>query len=60
MNAKQKAAHERALEKIREAQKERDTEAAHGNADDALCEFLRALGHRKIVSEWEAVRKWCA
>ena len=33
---------------------------AHINADDALCEFLRALGYEEVANEFEEVSKWYA
>jgi hypothetical protein len=37
-----------------------DYEADHGKADDALIEYLRALGHGALADAWEKVRKWYA
>jgi len=37
-----------------------DTEADHGEADKALCLFLRSLGYGELVDEWEKVDKWYA
>lgn len=33
-------------------------EEPHLNADAALCEFLRDIGHGKIADAFEAVPKW--
>ena len=52
--------HEIALEKLRQAQENDDTEAAHGEADDALCELLTALGYAEVVAAWEKVDRWYA
>lgn len=53
-------ARERALAHIKTAQKSGDPESAHGDADDALCDLLIALGHKDVVEEWEKVEKWYA
>lgn len=37
-----------------------DPEAAHGEADDVLCELLTVLGYKDIVAEWQLVQKWYA
>jgi predicted RNase H-like HicB family nuclease len=50
-----------AMQMIKKAQEDTfDIEAAHGNADDALCGFLEHLGHDDIVREWHKVKKWYA
>lgn len=49
-----------AIEKLRKAQKNGDTEAAHSNADDVLCDVLKSEGYIDIVAEWEKVKKWYA
>lgn len=51
---------EQAIEKLKAEQGDGDTEAAHGNADDILCEFLTALGYADVVAEWHKVDKWYA
>lgn len=51
---------EEAMAMIRKAQADWDTEAAHGDADDALLGFLEHLGHHDLVVEWNKVRKWYA
>lgn len=38
----------------------RDKESAHAEADDALCEFLRSLGHDDMVELYLSVDKWYA
>lgn len=50
------------LERLMSARKEGegDPERAHGDADEALCDFIKALGHPEIVEAWEAVDKWYA
>lgn len=37
-----------------------DTEMAHSQADDALCEFIVALGYPGVVEMWRLVPKWYA
>lgn len=48
------------IAKLIECQNNRNTEAAHINADDLLCEFLAALGHADVVAEYDKVDKWFA
>jgi hypothetical protein len=38
----------------------KSTESAHENADNALCDLLRALGFDEIVDIYEKVDKWYA
>ena len=54
MNSKQ------AIEELKEAQKNRDTEAAHDHADDVLCKLLTTLGFTDVVEEYNKVDKWYA
>lgn len=35
-----------------------DPEIAHQQADQVLCEFLRAIGHREVADEFDAVERW--
>jgi hypothetical protein len=37
-----------------------DTECAHGEADNILCELLTRLGYNDVVTAYEAVDKWYA
>jgi len=37
-----------------------DTEVAHGDADDLLCELLRKLGYNEVVARYYDVKKWYA
>ena len=48
------------VEKMKECVENRDTEAAHGDADDLLCEFLRKLGYNELVEKYLEVNKWYA
>lgn len=50
-----------AVERLADAaveQLERDPEVAHEQADRVLCRFLRAIGHRAVADEFEAVERW--
>lgn len=39
-------------------QEMRDTELAHIEADDILCDFLRKLGYLNIVTAYLSIKKW--
>jgi len=47
-----------AIERLQECQWNGDTEAAHGKADDVLCDLLLSLGYKDVVEEWDKVDKW--
>lgn len=49
-----------AISKLKACQANIDAEAAHGDADDILCELLEAIGFVDVVTEWEQVDKWYA
>lgn len=49
-----------AIAKLKALQGSGDWEAAHGDADQVLCDFLTALGHADVVKEWDEVGKWYA
>jgi hypothetical protein len=49
---------EQAIEKLKKQQKSKDTESAHGNSDDVLCELLEHLGYADVVEEYNKVDKW--
>lgn len=51
---------QQAIDMLRECQKSGDTEAAHSDADDVLCQLLSALGYNNVVLEWNKVLKWYA
>jgi hypothetical protein len=51
---------EQAIEKLRDIQKGGDQEAAHMDADEVLCDLLKALGHADVIEEYEKVAKWYA
>ena len=48
------------MKRLKAAQQDHDTESAHFEADDVLCELLKALGYTKIVEEYDKVKKWYA
>jgi hypothetical protein len=49
---------EEALAKLAECQKSNDTEVAHSDADDVLCDLLDELGYGDVVAEYHKVSKW--
>lgn len=51
---------EQAIEKLKNLHGSGDVEAAHGDADDVLCELLKALGYGDVVAAWDDVEKWYA
>lgn len=51
---------EQAIKELKAYQADGDTEAAHGNADEVLCDLLIALGYQDVVNEWRKVDKWYA
>ena len=53
--AKNKAVHELLL-----AQGNDDTEAAHRDADQTLCDLLETLGFADVVEQYHRIRKWYA
>jgi len=52
------AAKEKIIKELKNEQNNDDTEIAHSNADDLLCEFLISLGHQDVVDEYNKVSKW--
>jgi len=51
---------EQTLQKLVECQNNTDYEAAHVEANRALCEFLKALGHADVAAEFLKVTRYCA
>lgn len=49
-----------AIARLKQEQGNGDTENAHSNADDILCEILTALGYADVVEEYQKVAKWYA
>lgn len=45
---------------LRGLQESGDTESAHAEADEILCEVLTALGYGDLVEEYRKVPKWFA
>ena len=37
-----------------------DTETAHNNADEILCNLLLELGYKEVVEKYNDVSKWYA
>lgn len=48
------------ISKLKELQTSWDTEVAHGDADDLLCDLLIKLGYKAVVEEYEKIPKWYA
>lgn len=48
------------IKRLKAAQEDHDTESAHAEADDVLCDLLKELGYIKIVEEYHKVSKWYA
>ena len=46
------------MNQLQEQQQSDDTEKAHGEADNILCNILIELGLSEIVAEYEKVTKW--
>ena len=47
-----------AVARLERLQAAHDPEIAHEQADRVLCEFLRAIGHREVADEFDAVERW--
>lgn len=60
MTERDEAAAQKALERLRTADNPGDPEAAHSDADDALCDLLIALGYEDVVKAWHRIEKWYA
>jgi len=48
------------IEKLKQLQTSTDTEDAHSQADDVLCDLLVELTYTDIVAEWKKIDKWYA
>ena len=48
------------VNRLRAAQQSNDTESAHAEADEVLCDLLEAIGFKTIVKEYRKVSKWYA
>lgn len=51
---------EEAIQSLIDLQRVRDTECAHIEADQVLCELLESLGHKDVVEEYNKIHKWYA
>ena len=51
---------EKYIARIKAIQKNHDTEEAHLDADQVLCELLTELGYKELVEEYDNVDKWFA
>ena len=49
-----------AIKRLKVEQKNSDTEVAHGNADEILCQLLQDFGYDEVVDEYYKVHKWYA
>jgi hypothetical protein len=49
-----------AVKKLQEIAKDDDTECAHSDADQVLCDLLESLGYSDVVKAWDEVHKWYA
>ena len=50
----------KAIERLKELQKSHDTEDAHIEADDILCDLVAIFVSGVVVDEWAKVPKWYA
>lgn len=46
------------IDKLRKVRLMDDTDIAHIEADDLLCEFLKSLGYQDVVDAYKAIKKW--
>lgn len=49
-----------AIKALRQEQQSGDTENAHCEADNILCELLVELGFKDVVAEYDKIQKWYA
>lgn len=49
-----------AVEKMKECVNNGDTEVAHLDADNILCDVLTQLGYKELVDLYDKVKKWYA
>ncbi len=47
-----------AITQLKIEQNNGDTECAHSNADDYLCELLNELGFQDVIEEYNKIAKW--
>lgn len=48
---------EEAIEKLKKCE-DLDTETAHCDADQVLCDLLKSLDYADVVDAWEKIDKW--
>jgi len=48
----------KAIDDLKEQQKNLDTECAHIKADNILCDLLKDIGFGEVVIEYEKINKW--
>lgn len=53
-----KALSDEMVSRLQEEANNDDTECAHINADDILCELLEKLGYKDVVEKYNEVSKW--
>lgn len=58
--SKEQQAKRKCIEKLKSVTNDEDVEHNHKQADDALCEFLAALGYKDVVDFYHRVPKWFA
>ena len=49
---------EESIKYLRACQKINETEGAHWDANQILCDLLIFLGFENVVNEWRKVKKW--
>ena len=60
MTKKLKEIVDQAIIGLRKLQCCSDVEGAHADADDILCQVLKAFGLQELVEEYDKVEKWYA
>ena len=60
LTKKQLVIKESVITRLKEEQNNGDTEIAHCNADDLLCELLNEIGLQEVVEEYIKIGKWFA
>lgn len=60
MGENNRISREEVIEKLVELQESNDTEKAHGEADDLLCQLLDSLGFKDVVNAYIEIEKWYA
>tara|TARA_R110002126_G_scaffold251131_1_gene394137 strand:+ start:427 stop:615 length:189 start_codon:yes stop_codon:yes gene_type:complete len=60
LTKKQLVIKESVIARLKIEQTSGDTEVAHCNADDLLCELLNEIGLQEVVDEYIKIGKWYA